>query len=126
MGNSMESSSSATVSATTKASAKPAVGLARDFVTEPESDPAREFTLDLYAAGLEHLGQARAIAELLIAAGYSKNDIHSEADLREARAAELDDFVLFMHGPQPRLIDTYTRRKFTEEASKRTQELRKA
>lgn len=124
MGNSMESSSSESVSATTKASAKPAVGLARDFVTEP--DPAREFTLDLYAAGLEHLGQASAIAELLIAAGYSKNGTHSEANLREARAAELDDFVLFMYGPQPRLIDTYTRRKFAEEASKRTQELRKA
>lgn len=120
----MEASNSESISAEEKTSANPTVGLAKDFVREP--DPVRELTLDLYAAGLEHLGKSRAIAELLIAAGYSKNSNHSDTDLREARAAELDDFVLFMHGPQPRLIDTYTRRKFTEEASKRTQELRKA
>ena len=126
MGNSMESNSPESVSVTENTSANPTLGLAIDFVREPESDPVREFTLDIYAAGLEHLGKARAVAELLIAAGYSKNSTPSDADLKEARAAELDDFVLFMHGPQPRLIDTYTRRKFTEEASKRTQELRKA
>lgn len=124
MGNSMESNSPESVSGTENTSANPTLGLARDFVREP--DPVREFTLDIYAAGLEHLDKARAVAELLIAAGYSKNSNPSDADLKEARAAELDDFVLFMHGPQPRLIDTYTRRKFTEEASKRTQELRKA
>lgn len=124
MGNSMESNSPESVSATENTSANPTLGLARDFVREP--DPVRELALDIYAAGLEHLGKARAVAELLTAAGYSKNSTPSDTDLREARAAELDDFVLFMHGPQPRLIDTYTRRKFTEEASKRTQELRKA
>jgi hypothetical protein len=118
MGNSKEPSSSEVISAT------PVIGLAKDFIKEP--DPVRELALDLYAAGLEHLGKSRAIAELLIAAGYSKNVIHSDTDLREARAAELDDFVLFMHGPHSRLLDTYTRRKFTEEASRRTQELRKA
>lgn len=120
----MESNSPESVSATENTSANPILGLAKDFVREP--DPVVDFALDIYAAGLEHLGKARAIAELLIAAGYSKNSTPSDADLKEARAAELDDFVLFMHGPQPRLIDTYTRRKFTEEASKRTQELRKA
>ena len=49
----------------------------------------------------------------------------AQENLREARAAELDEFVSFMRGPQPRLMDTYTRRKFVEEATKRAEELRK-